>query len=230
MGQSQVYTTKIDSYELKESREGSFIPSINGVHLHSAYNPIREAENFIENNQETLINNSQILLLGLGLGHHLTLMTKELQKNHDENFKIFVIEPIDKLFEDAKRLKILPNNRNIYYYTTPNLEKLYRQKEILNFLVNKPGIVIHIPSFNFNRNFFETFLSYRSDQRLKTAQDLPLRPKVISYYQSFNEDLTTSELGDVVRQKRTLSPLDHLALSLQAFKKDNHSSSQGEVK
>jgi hypothetical protein len=33
-------------YEIKTSRNGLTVPVVNGIHLHSIYNPIKEAEAF----------------------------------------------------------------------------------------------------------------------------------------------------------------------------------------
>ena len=40
----------IENYEIKTSRTEQKIPVVNGVHLHSIYNPFKEAEALIEQN------------------------------------------------------------------------------------------------------------------------------------------------------------------------------------
>ena len=37
-----------NTIEIKESKTGLPIPVVNGVHLHSSYNPTKEAESFVE--------------------------------------------------------------------------------------------------------------------------------------------------------------------------------------
>lgn len=214
-----VKTTFIESYELKESREGHLVPSINGVHLHSTYNPLREADVFIDKNIKTLESKNEILLLGLGLGYHLVQIVDFLENKYGQNYRVFVIEPVQKLFDDSQRLNILPQSKSVYYYTTDSLSKLYSQKEILDFLVQKPGIIIHTPSFNFNRAFFEGFLSYRVNQELKTIKDLPIKPEILSYLSHFDENSTLREVTEETRRKDQINELDQLLLALQSFRK-----------
>ena len=215
------YNLNIESYELKDSRSGHKVAVINGLHLHSSYDPIREAEVFIEKHQSTLESKNQILLLGMGLGYHLSKLNRELSSLYGDDYKIVVIEPIEKLFKDAKRYGQVPSSKNIYYYTTSDIEKLYAQNELLDFLVKKPGVIIHTGSLNLNRDFFESFLSQRAKQTNTAAKQCPIHPQLVQYLQSFgpeDEEIQMNELYEMARTKKNLESLDHLILTIQGLK------------
>ncbi|MEI8346869.1 MAG: hypothetical protein WCG27_05350, partial [Pseudomonadota bacterium] len=64
-------TLPVSTFEIKYSKTNHPIPVINGVHLHSVYNPIKEAETFISKQEKILKEKNHILFLGLGFGHHI---------------------------------------------------------------------------------------------------------------------------------------------------------------
>ena len=55
----------ITSYEIKHSRTEQKVPIVNGVHLHSIYNPDKEAESLLNAQIENLKNKNEVLILGL---------------------------------------------------------------------------------------------------------------------------------------------------------------------
>ena len=57
--------------EIKFSKTGLPIPLVNGTHLHSNYNPEREAEGFVTQNDDIISKSSRVLLFGLGFGYHI---------------------------------------------------------------------------------------------------------------------------------------------------------------
>lgn len=211
----------IESYLLKEARSGDMVPMINGIHLHSCYDPFREADSFIEQQYHTLKSKKTILLLGLGLGYHLKKMVTTLEQLHNNQFTIRVIEPIEKLFDDAKKYNLLPQSENIIYHTNNSINRLYQNRDLLNFLADRSGIIIHPGSLALNRSFYEAFLAFRSDQLLSDARDYQLHPEIQSYFNIFNHDheLTLDELSEQIRQTKCDHQIDHLVLALQQFRK-----------
>ena len=80
-------------FEIKVSKTGKPIPVIDGIHLHSAYDPIKEASKFIDGHLKSLRENNNVLVFGLGLGYHLEAIEKSCREIWGNNFQVMVIEP-----------------------------------------------------------------------------------------------------------------------------------------
>ncbi len=52
---------QICSYEVKDSKTNLKIPVVNGVHLHSVYDPINEAKLFAEKNEKIIYSKKNML-------------------------------------------------------------------------------------------------------------------------------------------------------------------------
>ena len=103
LGRSMEQDTKVTNYEIKRSKNGFDIPVINGVHLHSAYNPQKEATHFYEKYKDQINANSPILILGLGFGYHIEALFEYLEnKQKPEN--IWVLEPSIETVEKYKKI------------------------------------------------------------------------------------------------------------------------------
>ena len=85
--------SKDQHIKIKLSKSGHKIPIINQIHLHSAYNPIKEAETIFKKNEEQIKSNANLLVLGLGFGYHVIEFARNLRSIYGEDFKIFVLEP-----------------------------------------------------------------------------------------------------------------------------------------
>ena len=88
-----------NQYEFKTSRNGLKVPVIKGIHLHSIYNPIKEAEAFAQGYEDTIKAKNKILILGLGFGYHIEEVAKLLNQYH-EKYEVIVLEPNSKLVEE----------------------------------------------------------------------------------------------------------------------------------
>ena len=68
--------------EVKKSKVETPVPVVDGIHLHSIYNPAKEAETFIGKYNENLSKQNSVLVLGLGFGYHVWQLESELRKHH----------------------------------------------------------------------------------------------------------------------------------------------------
>ena len=149
----------IESYELKESRNGDLVPVINGVHLHSIYNPIKEAGSFVDNNQQAINANTNFLILGLGFGYHVDALVNHLDSLNYTSYSIIVIEPNAKLVNDFNRLRGFKNHR--VSITSPmNSSEVFENYDFIQFLKSKPALLKHELSFDLEKDFYKNFLRY----------------------------------------------------------------------
>ena len=63
-------------YELERAKDGNYTIKCNGKYMHSKYNPIKEAEQFLENSGE-LLQKNKIVVYGIGLGYHIIEILKK---------------------------------------------------------------------------------------------------------------------------------------------------------
>ena len=158
-----------DSYnfEIKESRTQKYIPVIEGVHLHSSYNPEKEAKTFVEKyRDEGLKKSSNVLVLGMGFGYHLKALYDIGCRLH-ENFNIQVIEPNKTTYNEFQKHKpVNLENTNIQFFVGVEIEELFHNISFVNFLVDKPLVIAHPASFNLYGEYFRKFLSYRSSNHI----------------------------------------------------------------
>ena len=67
-------------FEMERSKTGYVTLRYNGKYIHSKYNPVKEAEQFANNNYNVIENNSTVVVYGLGLGYHILALNKLLKK------------------------------------------------------------------------------------------------------------------------------------------------------
>jgi hypothetical protein len=93
------YLFNMENYQIKVAKSGHKIPVINDVHLHSSYDPIKEASAFIDKVIKQPLQ-SNYLILGLGFGYHIKELVSRLnQSNIKPN--LVIIEPNNKTASDC---------------------------------------------------------------------------------------------------------------------------------
>lgn len=171
-------TTTLD---IKTSRNGLPVPVVKGIHLHSVYNPAKEAEAFAEQHIDTLKSNNYVLILGLAFGYHIDQIEKYLSKHHG-HFNILVLEPNKEVAQGFKTFRAFKNS-NITIIDHDKVEPLFESSEFINFLRQKPAIIKHDPSFNLEKEFYTRFLKYKA-------------PTNVSQYSSRLSDILQMYLTD----------------------------------
>lgn len=144
---------------LTESKSKDLVPVLNGKPLHSLHNPLREAEVFASNHLAQLSNRAYVLVLGLGFGYHLEEMAKILRLRHKEG-RIVVIEPCKELVRLWGSYR--PNKAGIEVFCASTAAELYGNRELCKFLLLKPVVIIHGPSFEIAKPFYQEFLQKRA--------------------------------------------------------------------
>jgi hypothetical protein len=205
---------KTISYEVKISRNEEKIPVVNGVHLHSIYNPFKEAEGLVAAQAEALRNKKEILVLGLGFGYHVNTITDKLTQLYDDDFRVVVIEPNSQVYDDCIALNLL-KKKNVLVYSGFNSNKLYSDLNLIHFLLRKPAIIAHPPSFNLYQNYFKAFLTFEAPRHIKEIIEFITSPEIKKYLSTFPPE---SELEEIlfkeIPAKKQLEQIDFLTMAL----------------
>ncbi len=137
-----VNTRKRDEIEILTTRNG--LPSIKAanVTLHSLYNPLKEAESWVEHYRKKTEKASLICVLGFGLGYHIMELCKSTEAD------IVVFEPRLDILKTAFELMDLPPVlTRIRFVTDDEMPRL------------KIVVLEHKPSVNLNPEYFERIRS-----------------------------------------------------------------------
>jgi hypothetical protein len=219
---------QISSYEVKTSRTEQKVPVVNGVHLHSIYNPFKEAETLIDNQIEILKNKNEVLVLGLGFAYHVNYIIEKLTEYHGNNFKIVVIEPSLQVHQDCLEFGLL-NKKNVLIYSSFTSSELYSDIELVNFLLRKPAMIAHPPSFNLYQYYFKTFLTFEAPVQIEEIIKSTEVLEVKKYLQSFDGHMS---FEDAVYQglplKKSFTSMDFLAMAMVEMTKGSLEQTSGE--
>jgi hypothetical protein len=207
----------VRTYEIKTARNKQVIPVINGAHLHSSYDPSREAALFIERYTETLKTKNEVLVLGLGFGYHVNELSSMLTQIYGKNFSIVVIEPNNETYKDCVKEGLL-NSENVTVYTGLDAKDFYIHEELIHFLLKKPAVIAHPASFNLYQSFFKSFLSYESPKNIGQMSKRVVAPELQTYLSKFSKDATLDQVAEMAfNQNSKLKELDYLLLALRAM-------------
>lgn len=220
----------ISSYEIRTSRTEQKVPVVNGVHLHSIYNPFKEAESLIESHLEIFKNKNEVLILGLGFGYHVNFAIEKMQELHRDNFKIIVIDPNRQVYEDCVRLDLI-NKKNLLIYSGYNSKELYSDLDLIHFLLRKPAMIAHPASFNLYQVYFKDFLTFEAPTKIEDIILYSEVNEIKKYLGGMNKENTfEEEIYINLPQKDHFSKMDFLAMALVEMTKGSIASKEGENK
>jgi hypothetical protein len=219
---------KITSYEVKSSRTEQKVPIVNGVHLHSIYNPFKEAESLIAAQVESLKNKNEVLILGLGFAYHVNAIIEKLTQLHGDDFKVIVIEPNIQVYNDCISNKLL-NKKNVLVYTGFSSHELYSDIDLIHFLLRKPAIIAHPPSFNLYQDYFKTILTFEAPKSINSILEYVSTTEVKNYISHFDPDSTLEKvLFEIIPNKKRFEEFDFLAMALVEMTQKSHNKQQGQ--
>lgn len=200
--------------EIKNSKTDLPVPVINGVHLHSIYNPEREAEGFITASEEQLKKGNRILVFGLGMGYHLAKLESRLKSLYQNDYQVFVIEPNRDLVSKWKELRPNILSPQIKVVNKDDVKGYYQDKELVEFLATRPTILPHPASFQLNETFFKTFMTYHYPTAIKESVPFINNVEFKNYLDNEDPDQSTDELFASVKSKGFVHGHDFLVLAL----------------
>ena len=203
---------EIESFEVKKSKTELPIPVVNGVHIHSAYDPIKEAKKMIKKDLSDFQRKKKVLIFGFGFGYHVREIVSFFNEKKIKDFKIVVIEKNKKLLDNA--LSFFPNNpekTKIYCQEEPG--KIFMDKDFLDFLIDKPVIFAHPPSFSLYSSYFEKILKYKSPNSLSNLKTF-IEDKDLKYYlEKYHDQKDLNELLENINSKKSFKDENDFLMS-----------------
>ncbi|MCB9060417.1 MAG: hypothetical protein H6622_02710 [Halobacteriovoraceae bacterium] len=187
-------STHQNDYLIKFSKTEHEIPVLAGVHLHSIYNPIKEAQKFIQTNLEIIKKNHKFLILGSGFGYHVRELIKVASEIH-QTYQIVVVEPERRVLADC--LRIYPNrDRNVAYFCEEKFEILFNDPIFIEFLTSHPSVIPHPASFNLHSEYFKNFLSFEAKNDVESISCKLKDSFLIEYLNTLEKDVELIEAID----------------------------------
>ena len=179
----------VHSYEIETARDGLKVPVINGIHLHSIYDPEKEAKDLIKENLGMLGQKKAVLVFGLGLGYHLKELVAYLKNHWGKDFLVAVIEPLNQTVDECDKLGMLPPE-NVLIFSGMEIEELYSNQAFVDFLLKRPCILPHPPSLSFYNDYFRDLMLQRAGKTLKKAIGLIENDEIKNYLSELSPDFS----------------------------------------
>jgi hypothetical protein len=209
------FDPQVCEFEIKYTKDQLPVPVIHGIHLHSIYQPRKEAESFIAQNQGILAEKNIILFLGLGLGYHITAASAALTKLYGEQgYTIGVIEPNPLTLENYYRF-CNQDNQNLRIFCAKDPDELYLRSDFVNFLALGPKIIPHPASFNLYQDYFKKFMAYKASDNL-TAIEAVIHDQNLQAYFKKSEAANLAQFYQQLKTKN-LQNLDYFVLAFAAL-------------
>ena len=206
-------------YELQASRNGLTVPVINGVYLHSIYNPVKEAEAFAKSQENNLKIKNRSLVLGLGFGYHIEEMAKILNKYH-KDFEIVIMEPNRRLVEDFIDTRNF-EDKNIKIICKDKVKDLFEDILFIEFLMRKPCLIKHDASFILEKEFFTRFLGYQASKEVFHYKSL-LTDQAKELFQDKEERTFEKVIGAIKEKQIIEDKKDFILLALDEIRKEHN--------
>ena len=206
----------VKSYEIKKSKTDHNVPVINGIYLHSMYDPIKEAYELVESYKDKIRLNPNILVFGLGFGYHIKTLWDTLNDLHGPKAHLTILDPNKRTFDDY--LKINKETNNISYYITDQINECFNEKNFINFLIKSPTIIKHTASFELYHSFYKLFLSYQSpaylQQYLNKIENESLKKNLSENLAGKSKISLHQYIEDLKKSRKCLNKYDHMLIAL----------------
>lgn len=200
------------SIDFRLSKTGHLVPVVDQIYLHSIYDPIKEADQFVEKHQLELAKSPCALVLGLGFAYHIEQMVAFHRRQHQGQSQIMVVEYrqdlVEKFIDDRKQKKVPMN----FQIVTGDVHKIFQMEFFLQFLLKKPSVLLHAPSYQKDQDYYQQLLNFRAHRSFQ--EDFPLLRS--SLQQALQEQSlekgTLEQVAQHLYRKNELEKSDHLLL------------------
>lgn len=135
---------KTNRINVFDSKNGNKTLTVDGILLHSSYDPYSTALNFIDNNSEIYLDKKTIVVYGLGFGYHISALLSRI----DNDCNIYVFEADLDVYNTGKKYKVydsLKKDSRVHIFAGPNKQFFEMLKSKLNQVEN---IYLYTPSMN----------------------------------------------------------------------------------
>lgn len=157
--------TSHSNIEIKISRTNLPVPVVQGIHLHSIYNPVKEAESLMQKHEESLQKQTRVLVMGLGFGYHLSELERILARYHRE-WEIFVIEADPQMYYEFQKHRPCEISDRVQIICASDVNEIYDNIDLIRFMAEKPFVLPHSASFNLREDYFKSFMSFEASTRI----------------------------------------------------------------
>lgn len=149
------------------NQQGIPIPVIDGVYLHSKFDPIGEAEEFARTCLEKSKPNRPLLIIGLGFGYHIRELLRLVP-----DLEIYVIEPEQDLIS-AKQNQDICQKVKVIQGKTP--KEICNQMNFIQAIAKDAIVIKHKTSYDLNALLYQNIQSFIAnkvdfEQESMTAQ------------------------------------------------------------
>ena len=192
---------QVENYQVKESKSGHKVPVVNEVHLHSIYSPLREAETIVNQFKNNLEGKSSVLVLGLAFGYHVQELITYLESQNIYEFEILVLEPNKTVLRDCMELNPISDSR-IQIISEEDIDTLYSDKRVIDFLLKKPAVIPHSPSFSLYKDYFKSYLTYKASNRVDDIQAKLEQQSIALYLEQYDGTQSFEDCLAEAAQKR----------------------------
>ncbi len=143
------------SMEILTARSGHLTLKVDGLLLHSAYDPQREADQVIQGFMAKAREDGPILVLGLGLGYHVEKLFQVTSA------PVILVEPNPEIFRLAMEKMDLAQvfSKCRWMSVGKGIEEVFAELEKESLGRGKSRVFVHGPSMKINKEYFERFMS-----------------------------------------------------------------------
>ena len=201
--------------EVKLSKSNTSVPVVDGIHLHSIYNPSKEAVGLIAKYEEALKSQSKILVLGLGFGYHVWQL-ESLLGRLQKNWEIVVIEPDVRMHEAFKKHAPVEFSNRTRIVSENSISEFYDDIKLVRFMAAKPLLIPHAASFNLREDFFKKFMSFNASNELSDVVSKVHDVNLRNYLLSLGEP--TDDFDTAISRGKSQANLAHQDHFINLFK------------
>ena len=149
-------------HEIFSARDGSLTLRVKGLSLHSAYDPVKEADQQVQKLMEEGPRKGLIIVLGLGLGYHVKRLLEV------GSAPIVLVEPDPEIFrialEHVDLERALAKCRHLF--VGKPIEGIFVDLDEKLLLSGQAHLFVHQPSMKLNKAYFERFIQKVKVKRL----------------------------------------------------------------
>lgn len=202
--------------EVMEAKNKQLTIRVGDIHLHSPYDPLKEAQSFISEIEKNKGLKRDCFVFGSGLGHHLNVLENKLQAKFLENYSLICIEPIKEIYTSLEESKVLNESSLVKVIHHSDVRDYFDDSVILNQLKKNPTLIIHPASYQISKDFFNSFLQFSYPRTLNSCKQWIESEEL---YQALarsagDSKLTIDESLSKVKSKFNCEGMDFLLLTL----------------
>lgn len=215
-----------NTIEIRESKTGHPVPVVNGVHLHSSYNPTKEAETFVEKFSEQLESNKCILVLGLGFAYHVDRLVYEMKRAWGDDYRIMVIDPVLETEDLLRENRTIEYGKRVMIHSGLTVNEVYDNRDIVDFLSEKPIVIPHTASFNLFQDYFKSLMSFNSKCDLDSISNHIKNPQLKKYIIDQDSRSYFEMVNSISSKRENWNKWDFLVMALNSITKPENTAAR----